>query len=98
MTGNGPSYHVDMSGSAKATLKQQHLEAAQKGEGKRFVAAFANIVDRLRHDPTDFGEPLYRLQALKLQIRQAVVDRLVVEYGVHADKPLVVIRRFKVLS
>src|SRR5262245_12251080 len=97
MTGNGSSYHVDMSGFAKASLKQRHLEAAKKGEGKRFVAAVGKIVDRLRHDPTDFGEPLYHLQALKLQVRQAVVDHLVVEYGVHAHKPLVIIRSFKVL-
>ena len=46
----------------------------------------------------DFGEPLYRLPALRLLVRQAVVLPLVVVYAVHEDQALVLIRGFKVLS
>jgi hypothetical protein len=96
-TGNGPTYRVDMSSHNKNVLKSLHLQAAEKGTGTRFVAAFRTVVDHLRREPLTFGEPLYRLELLRLQIRQAVVDPLVVVYGVHEDKALVIIRNFKVL-
>jgi hypothetical protein len=95
---NGPSYHVDMSQQTKSVLLALHLQAATTRSGARFVAAFRRMVEYLRQDPFSFGEPLYHLPILRLEIRQAIVDQLVVVYGVHLDKPLVLIRSFKVLS
>src|SRR5208283_193021 len=42
--------------------------------------------------PLTFGEPHYRLPALKLLVRQAVVSPLVVDFAVHEDRLLVFIR------
>ena len=40
---------------------------------KQVLTAIRTISQRLSHDPVEFGEPLYRLPALRLQIRHAVV-------------------------
>jgi hypothetical protein len=98
--GNGQRvpYNVHMSAQNAAELKQQHLDAAQQGWGQQFVSTVRQIVERLRNDPLEFGEPLYRLPSLKLQVRQAVMARLVVTYAIHEERPLVFIRGFKVLS
>jgi hypothetical protein len=68
------------------------------GNGQAFITAFEQIVSQLQESPEQFGEPLYFLHALRLQVRQGVVGKLVVDYGVYADKPLVFIRGFKVLT
>jgi len=56
------------------------------------------IGDRLRTDPLVFGEPLFRLPALELFIRQGAVAPLVVNYGVHEERRLVFIRGFNVME
>jgi hypothetical protein len=45
-----------------------------------------------------FGEALYSLPALKLEVRQAVVAPIVVDFAVHNEQQVVFIRGFKVLS
>ena len=79
--GNGQpgAYQVLMSQQTKSALKQHHLDAAHAGRGKKFVASFRQIVERLRTDPLVFGEPQYRLPSLKLLVRQAVVSPIVVD-------------------
>lgn len=95
--GNGPSYGVHMSQRTRAHLRKLHVEANEVGKGPAFVTAFRRIVERLQNDPWTFGEPSYRLPAVKLQVRKAVVGPLAVDYGVHEEKPLVFIRGFKTL-
>ena len=98
--GNGQPirYQVQMSGQVIAAVKDMHLRAAQAGNGVRFVTAFRQIVSKLQEEPLIFGEPLYRLPALKLLVRQGVIAPLVVVYGVYEEKTLVFIRGLKVLS
>ena len=97
--GNGQSvpFDVRMSALTRSVVRRLHQQAMQRGVGQRFLAAFRQIIERLRKDPQVFGEALYRLPALKLQARQAVVSPLVVDYAVHEDRPLVFIRGFKIL-
>jgi hypothetical protein len=51
--GNGPPipYQISMSQVVRATLKQLHQEAAQAGTGPQVVAAYREIIERLRRDP-----------------------------------------------
>ena len=91
-------YKVIPTGVASKLLKQRHLEAIQAGRGAPFLAAFRQIVERLRKDPLVFGEPLYRLKALQLEIRQGIVLPLVVDYAVDEQRRLVYIRGCKALS
>ena len=91
-------YDVRMSEHTRALVKQLHRRARQAGSGPQFRAALRQVITRLSQDPLTFGEPLYRLPALRLLVRQAGVPPLVVDYAVHEDRPLVFIRGFKFLS
>lgn len=97
--GNGqPVRHeVTMSAATRAVFDQLHAQAIGEGIGPQFAAAFRKVVDRLRNDPLNFGEPQYRLPALRLLVCQGVIVPLVVDFAVHEDRPLVFIRGFKLL-
>jgi hypothetical protein len=91
-------YHVTLAGAARAVLEQLSVQARQAGTGQQFLAALREIGERLRNDPLNFGEPQYRLPALRLLVCQAIVAPLVVDFAVHEDRPLVFIRGFRLLS
>jgi hypothetical protein len=96
--GQSPVYDVRQSARLKAILLKLHAQAAQRGDGKRFVSAARQILSRLRADPVNLGEPSFHLPALKLTVYRVVIAPLVVEYGVHDERPLVFIRGYKLLS
>src|SRR4051794_1138994 len=98
--GNGAPlvYHVSMSEQIREAIKQRHREAAQTGKGDRFLATLKRIYERLRADPLQFGEALFRLPALKLLVCQAALAFLVIDFAVHEEQPLVFIRGLKVLD
>jgi hypothetical protein len=98
--GNGQSvpYDVRMSQQTRVVLQELHHQAVQSATAHEFLAALRQIVERLQGDPGSFGEAQYHLPALNLQVRQAIVVPIVVDFAVHQDRPLVFIRGFKVLS
>ncbi len=102
MTGprNGQSrtFSVTMSAGTARALKEFHLQAIARGNGTKFLGAFRSIEKRLRTDPLEFGESLYRLPALELIVCQAVVSPIVVDYAVHKERLLVFIKGFKILG
>jgi hypothetical protein len=62
--GNGQpiQYKVDYSGNLKQIIKVLHLQAAQQGTGKQFLDALLTVLERLRTDPHNFGEPLFLIK------------------------------------
>jgi hypothetical protein len=82
----------------RETIKRWHAEAAAAGKGAEFLRTLRHVCERLRAEPGQFGEPLYHLSALKLQVRQAVIGRLAGKYGVHQERPLVFVRWFRLLD
>jgi hypothetical protein len=96
--GNSVRYNVTMSGATKALLAQLNMQARQAGIGQQFLAALREIGERLRKDPLNFGEPLYRLPALRLLVCQGARSPLLVDFVVHEDRPLVFIRGFKLIT
>jgi hypothetical protein len=86
-----------MSGLVRNALLELHQQAGADGIGQEFLAAYRTALERLRHSPRSFGEPLYRLPTLHLVARQAIVRPLVVDWAVHETEPLVFIRAFKLL-
>lgn len=56
------------------------------------ATAFRQIVERIQRDPTEAGEPSYRLPAMKMQIRRIAVRPLVVDFAVCDGRPLVFIK------
>ena len=60
--------------------------------------AMKTIHRMLVNDPLGFGEPLYRLAVLRLQVRMAVVGPLVIDFAVHEEQRVVFIRGVKAMS
>ncbi len=98
-SGNGQprQYSVSMSQVQRAKLLQLLHEQDAIGGGERFFHAYREIVRRLQRDPRIFGEMLYILPALRLEVRTAAIAPLVVDYGVHEEQKIVFIRGFKVM-
>ncbi|HEY8504318.1 MAG TPA: hypothetical protein VIL46_07025 [Gemmataceae bacterium] len=66
--------------------------------GAQFLDVVRTLLSRLRDDPTEFGEPLYHLPVLRLQVRTGLLAPLVVHYGVHETQWFVFVRGVQVLS
>ncbi len=64
---------------------------------KNFCAA-REVYEHLRQEPSEYGEPLYRLPALHMQVRCVAVRPLYVDFAVCEDRPLVFIKAVKLLS
>jgi hypothetical protein len=79
-------------------LRQIQAKANRQGRGKKAVDAIRKILYRLRTAPQEFGEPLYRLPVLKMQIRQAVIRPLAVNFGVCEEQPLVFLNGIRLLG
>jgi hypothetical protein len=92
-----PPYTVEYSRVVLEEAKQLMNQAVQEGIGDQVMEAFQRIDDALRADPWLFGEPLYRLRALKLQVRSGMILPVKVSYAVHEERPLVFVRGFHVL-
>lgn len=99
-SGNGrpKTYRVSQIDAAKQALKRHYLHAKSDGRGAAFVAAVEHIYNRLRSAPHDFGEPKYRLHAMKMVTYLAIHHPLVVEFGIHETEPVVVIRSVQYLG
>jgi hypothetical protein len=85
-------YHVHLSIHIAKKLRRIQERATRQGRGEACVTAFRRIVERLMRDPLNFGEPLYRLPAMRLRVRQAAIFPLFVDFAVSEDHPLVYIK------
>jgi hypothetical protein len=95
---NGKSgYEVHNSAAFAREFRQLRRQAARQGRGEEFLRAARAIVNRLRQDPNEFGEPLYRLSGLRMQVRSATIRPLHVDFAVCEDRPLVFIKAVKLL-
>jgi hypothetical protein len=96
VSGNGQRYEVHCSGAVAKSIRRLQ-ESASPAQRKRIALAFRGIVERLRVAADQLGEPLYRLPTLRMQVRTVVVPPLAVVFGVCEDRPLVFIRRGRLL-
>ncbi len=88
----GGHWSIDCSRVIAENLRKIQREANQQGRGKEALEAIEQILDRLQTNPVEFGEPLYALPSLRMQIRQVVVRPLAVSFGVCQDQPLVYLK------
>jgi hypothetical protein len=91
-------YHVDLSGETHHQIKALFVKASREGRAESFLAAFKKICHRLEQDPEDFGEPLYHLSVLKVQVRKAVIIPLAVDYSVSKYHHNIVIKGIKLMD
>jgi hypothetical protein len=97
--GNGRQlYQISFSGVISAEIRRLQRRASRQGRGQEYLQALRAIVNRLRKDPNELGEPLYRLPALRVQLRCATIRPLHIDFAVCEDRPLVFIRAVKLLA
>jgi hypothetical protein len=91
-------YTVHASGAIAETIRKIHRRAKLEGRGDKVIAAFTDMLRRLRQDPKGLGEPFYRLSALGLDVRTCVIRPLAVDFAVHEEKRLVFLKGVKLLT
>lgn len=95
---NGPpEFKVVLAHYLKERANQLHDTAAEQGLGTHFIGALKVINEALRRDPKHFGDPVFRLSALRLTVFIRAVFPLAVDYGVHDTLPLVIVRGFRLM-
>ena len=94
----GIDYEVYCSSVVAQTIRNAHLQAIEEGRGEAMVAAFRDAVENLRKRAPRFGEALYRLPSLRMEVRHAVLRPIAVQFGVCEDRPLVFIKNVTLLS
>ena len=93
-----PQWEVRASGAVFSRLRELQRQASREGRGDEFLEAVRQVYQNLRNQPTSFGEPLYRLPTLRLQVRSGAVRPLFVNFAVSEDRPLVFIKGVKLLG
>jgi hypothetical protein len=94
----GWRFRVQASQYIQRELKRLQRQAIHESRGEEMVAAFQQIIEQLQHDPWHAGKPLYRLDALRLQVRSVAIVPLVIHFGICEDRPFVFLRAAKLLS
>jgi hypothetical protein len=90
-------YEVHCSAVVAAELRRLQREAPGVARKRAIASAFREVIRQLQFDPTEVGEPLYRLPGLRLQVRNCSVRPLVVAFAVSEERPLVFIKSVKLL-
>jgi len=97
--GNGKRpFQLGFSSMIAETIRQLQRQASREDRGTEFLNALRQMADRLRGDPGRFGEPLYRLPTLRMQVRCAVIPPIYMDFAVCEDRPLVFIKAVKLLA
>jgi len=97
-TNGGHFYQIHGSGNIAQAIRKIHGQALREGRGREVAEALHVLQRRLQMNPGNLGEALYRLAALRLQLRTVVIGPLVVNFGVHEVRPLVFIKGVRLLS
>jgi hypothetical protein len=94
----GQRYAVHGSRRIMEDFRRVQRQAVAEGRGVEALAAVKQIYQQLKQNPTDTGEPAYRLPGLRMQVRTVVIRPLVVDFAVCEDRPLVFIKGVKLLA
>lgn len=98
MNGAHEPFTVEVTGFARAQIREISRRAIYTETGDAVAAAFRELLTRLRASARELGEPMYHLRKMRMEVRNAAVPPLYIEYGVHEEHPLVVIRQVARLS
>jgi hypothetical protein len=85
---DGGDYRLIVSEAVRSTIKKLSDEAKQTGHAAEFAATLRYIYERLTTDPSAFGEPLYTLKHLGLQMRHGGFASLIVNFAVDDERRL----------
>jgi len=86
-------FRVSFSGAIAKVIDELRYEAFLSGRLEQFNRAWRVILQRLRSDPSNFGELIQPFVHLKLKTFVGSVYPLTVRFGVHEDLPIVFIAK-----
>lgn len=95
MNPTGPGYVVSISPAVRERLRQLSGLAAADGRIEQFLTALRTVLQRLQDAPTEFGEELYDLHAMRLTVRVGVVLPIAVEFSIHPTHRVVFATSFQ---
>jgi hypothetical protein len=90
-------YRLALSGEIAKSLGRFQYQESLEGRGEQFLQALRTVIEGLVHHPRKLGEPLYHLNALRLQVRSVAVSPLLIHFAIHDDYPLVFIKSVALL-
>lgn len=76
-----PPWQVHSSGLINSEIRKLQRRAVREGRGEQMLTALRHIAQLLHRDPTTFGEPLFRLPALRMQVRTVVIRPLAFNFA-----------------
>jgi len=91
------THRVDALAKAHAQLKTA-IKKLPKPEAVAALGVLGKIHDRLESAPFDFGEELYNLKSLGMQIRLGVQIPIAIQFGADEKSRLVVIQSVVILQ
>lgn len=94
---NEPPYQVHNAERITKVIRRLYRRAFREGRHVEFLTALDQIQERLATSPTTFGEPLYRLPYMRIEIRHAIVRPLVIDFAVSEERPVVFIKGVQLL-
>ena len=89
------AYHAVARQSQKAATRSL-LKAGWTIEQVKLLVK--SVEDRLKHNPQDFGEPLFTVPGTKVQVSLGVIKPLSIEIGIHLEARVVLIRRITLMT
>jgi len=92
------SFRITMAAGVAESIKKLHARAIAIGIGKAVLAAIKSMRQRLEADPTNYGEPLFHLPAIQMQVRMAIEIPLLIHFALHEEQRLVFIQRVRGMS
>ena len=95
--GHAP-YQIEAAETVWKEITTCQVTAIHEGRGPEFALAIRQLLERLRSNPNQLGEELYRLPALRLRIRCAIIRPIYVDCGVSEDRQIVYIRSVRLLA
>ncbi len=90
---HGP-FKLTYSGQLLIDLQGLHVRALELGMAKIFRQALAAVLSQLKQSAREFGEALFDYKHVALQVRLGVIAPLAVQYAVHHQDPIVLLRQF----
>ena len=91
-------FSVHESGAVRKRFLRLQLQAILEGRGKAMLRALRGILQRLQSDPLEFGESLYPLRHMKLQVFTCSLRPLVLDYAVSVEHHMVFIKEIRLLE
>ena len=85
-------FEVEFTGLAREQYLSAMRRAKSVARSAELATAMRRLIVQLSETPLEIGEPMYRLRAMKMDVRRVALAPTY-EYGVHFTEPLVIVRR-----